>query len=237
MDKLKGLDLEGKRVLDAGTGGCNMTTYLEKWGAEVISVDLRDDWQEQCREKTVKTQFVTADLIDMPFLKDDVFDYIVCNFVISALTQKKGTLISPALREFYRVLKKGGMLIVIDYYPFEEGSCPSPIDELHMALWRLENAVAELRGEGHLLEFSPNSLKKELEAIGFTKVDISTLVDRVVWPQELLEEHKENLLEDIEGFDDELMKKAFKRRLHKIMGKTSKRELRSGSIYELRAKY
>ncbi|MFW6040878.1 MAG: class I SAM-dependent methyltransferase, partial [Thermoplasmatota archaeon] len=136
MDKLKGLDLEEKLVLDAGTGGCNMTRYLSEWGAEVISVDYRPDWQKQCRDIIDKTQFITADLGNMPFFKSEIFDYVICNFVVSALSESKSLLISSPLREFYRILKKNGMLVVIDYQPFIKDVSSCKLDDVQIELWK-----------------------------------------------------------------------------------------------------
>ena len=115
MEKLKGLDLENKLVLDAGTGACGMTKYLREWGADVVSIDYNPEWQKNCREEVDKAQFITADLNDIPFLKENTFDFVVCNFLISALSESKDLLLTTPLREFYRVLKNEGMLIIIDY--------------------------------------------------------------------------------------------------------------------------
>lgn len=235
MDKLKGLDLEGKKVLDAGTGGCNMTKYLEDWGAEVVSIDFRSDWQSDCREQTEKVQFVTGDLSNMDFIEDDSFDYVVSNFLISAVSETKDTLVSTVLREFYRVLKDKGMLVIIDYKPFHEDIYKGELHDAQTELWRMENAVAELLGEGHLEEYSAEVLSEELLSIGFRETDINILLDKVPWPIDLLKEHEDLIRDDLERLEDEGLREAFSKKLDDLMERAEKEEVRSGSIYELRA--
>ncbi len=235
MDKLKGLDLEGKLVLDAGTGGCNMTKYLENWGAEVVSIDIRNDWQVDCREQTSHTEFVTGDLSQMDFLEDEVFDYVICNFVVSALSQTKELLLSSAFREFYRVLKKDSMLVIIDYYPFEGDRCPVPCNNLQVELWRLENAVSELLGEGHLEEYHPDILASELIALEFKETDTSVLLEKVPWPNDLIAEHEQSILNKINTLEEDHLKEALKQKLRYLIDAAKDQKIESGAIYELRA--
>ncbi len=235
MEKLKGLDLEGKKVLDAGTGACGMTKYLENWGAEVVSVDVNEEWQRECREETKKSQFLTADLSDLSSIDDGSFDYVVCNFLVSALSQNKSMVISSVLREFKRVLKSNGMLVIIDYYPFDEDRCPVPCHDVQVELWRIENAISELLGKGHLVEFSPDVLSEELLSIGFKDTDNSILLEEVPWPLDLLKEHEDTILEDINSLEEDHLKNAFKEKLRELMSKAEEQEIKSGAIYELRA--
>ncbi|MFO7791642.1 MAG: class I SAM-dependent methyltransferase [Candidatus Saliniplasma sp.] len=235
MEKLKGLDLEGKLVLDAGTGAGNMTKFLENWGAEVVSIDLDSEWQSKCRGEVQETQFITGDLSEMKFLKDDCFDYVVCNFVISALSETKNLLLTSVFREFYRVLKSKGMLVIIDYHPFRPEDTPSSLHDVQTQLWRLENAVSELLGKGHLEEYPPEVISKELKSIGFVDTDVSILMEKVPWPVDLLKEHESMIVEDIEKLEDQSLKEAFKKKLKELMDRAESEKVESGSIYELRA--
>ena len=235
MEKLKGLDLEGKLVLDAGTGAGNMTKYLENWGADVVSVDFNSKWQLDCKNSVDKTQFITGDLSDMNFLKDNCFDYVVCNFVISALSETKNLLLTSVFREFHRVLKDNGLLVIIDYHPFRQDDTPSSLHDVQTQLWRMENAISELLGEGHLEEYHPEVISEELKSLGFIETDISILMEDVPWPLDLLKEHESMILENIKKLDDPNLKEAFKKRLKRMMDRAKSEEVKSGSIYELRA--
>jgi len=235
MDKLKGLDLEGKKVLDAGTGAGGMTKYLEKKKADVISIDLSSEYLKDCRDKTETAQFLKADLSDLSALKSGTFEYVVCNFLVSALSCNKDIILTSVLREFERILKDDGVLVIIDYYPFEKERSPASLDQSHVELWRLENAVYELLGEGHLEEYPPDVLKDELSALHFKKVEIISLVEPVPWPLDLLKEHEYLIKENIERLNSTKIKNCLKDRLEEIMDSMKDRRVESGGIYELRA--
>ena len=236
MNKLKGLDIEDKKVLDVGTGACGMTKLLEKKNADVVSIDLNTKYLKDCRDQAETAQFLRANLSDLSALKPKTFDYVVCNFLVSALSQSKDLILTSVFREFKRILKDDGILAIIDYYPFDEERSPSPLDPSHVGLWRLENAVNELLGKGHLEEYSPEVLGDELSALGFGHIEIITLLDPVPWPPDLLKEHEDLLKENIERLESDQIKESFQVKLDTIMDSTEDRRIESGAIYELRAK-
>ncbi|MEF8874444.1 MAG: class I SAM-dependent methyltransferase [Candidatus Thermoplasmatota archaeon] len=236
MDKLKGLGLEGEKVLDAGTGACGMTKYLEKEGADVISIDINREYLHDCRGQTESTQFIRADLSDLNALKPEIFDYIVCNFLVSALSWNRDLILTSVFREFERLLKDHGILVIVDYYPFDEERSPAPLDKSHVELWRLENAVYELLGEGHLVEYPPDVLKDELSALDFENIEIISLLEGVPWPPDLLKEHEDLIKENIEKLESDRIRESLKKKLEEIMNSTEDRKVESGGIYELRAK-
>ncbi len=235
MQKLEGLDLEGKQVLDAGTGACGMTKYLEKEGAEVISIDLEKEYLKECRRQTDSPQFLRADLSDLDTLKSETFDYVVCNFLVSALAENKDLIVTSVFREFERILGKDGTLIVIEYYPFSEERSPAPLDPSHVKLWRLENAVSELLGQGHLEEYSPATLKEELTSLGFQNVRTRTLLEEVPWPTDLLKEHESLIREMLADLDSDHLRNSLRKSLEDIMEEAADKKVESGAIYELRA--
>ncbi len=235
MDKLKDLDLEGKKVLDAGTGACGMTKYIEKKGCDAISIDINSEYLHDCRDQTENTQFIRANLSDLNALKSEVFDYIICNFLVSALSTNRYLILTSVFREFERLLKDHGMLVIIDYYPFDEERSPAFLDKSQVELWRLENAVYELLGEGHLVEYPPDVLKDELSALGFENIDIISLLEPVPWPPDLLKEHEDLIKKNIEKLESDRIKESLKEKLEEIMNSTGDRRVESGGIYELRA--
>lgn len=160
---------------------------------------------------------------------------MVCNFVISALSEEKNTLLSPVFREFHRILKKDGMLVIIDYQPFHEEHYSGELHDVQTELWKIENAVSELVGKGHYEEYSSEVLEEELAATAFSDTDTSILLDSVPWPEDLLEEHKEVILEDLEEVEEQYLKEALERRVNDILNKAEDQEVKSGSIYEIRA--
>ncbi|MBS3789906.1 MAG: class I SAM-dependent methyltransferase [Candidatus Thermoplasmatota archaeon] len=236
MARFKEVDLEEKKVLDAGTGACGMTKILEDKGAEVVSVDIERERMIDCRSQTESTDFLQADLSNMRFIESESFDHVFCKGTVSALSINKTLFVTSVLRELHRILKNGGQLTIIDYYPFEEESSPVPLDEHQVELWRLEKAVFELLGEGHLEEYSPELLKDELRSIGFGDVTHSIFRDELPWSDELLKEHEEVILENIELIEEEYLGAALKKKLRDIISSTEKKKVVSGAQYELNAK-
>ena len=61
-------------------------------------------------------EFIKADLTCMPQIKNESVDLIVCHATICAVNNRPLKAVK-ALSEFYRVLKKGGWLIIDDESP------------------------------------------------------------------------------------------------------------------------
>lgn len=106
--------LPGEAVLDAGIGTGNFALRLAERGAEVVGVDFsREALQAYCR-KSSRGIAVEASLEEpLPFA-DAVFDRVTCLSVLFTLSRPGCAL---ALREFRRVLKPGGDLVVTAMRP------------------------------------------------------------------------------------------------------------------------
>lgn len=88
------------RLLDAGSGGDAIAGVLRERGFKVVSLDLFETPKEPM-------SFVRADLNKgLPFL-DATFDYILCSESLQYLENHAGLF-----REFARLLKKGGSLVL-----------------------------------------------------------------------------------------------------------------------------
>jgi len=107
--------VRGKRVLDAGCGPGAYTEILLKRGAKVVGVDVSPRMLKLARERVgPKATFHHADLTrPMPFLKDRSFDLIVSPLVTSYIHD-----VTSLFREFYRLLKRSGVLVFSDGHPF-----------------------------------------------------------------------------------------------------------------------
>jgi ubiquinone/menaquinone biosynthesis C-methylase UbiE len=108
------------KVLDVGTGFGINVAFLARWlsqGSSVWTVDPSKDVLRDVRA-TLKAEvarrrvhFVeaTADHLDF---SSGYFDFVVSVMVLHHIQD-----LQPALREMARVLKPGGMIIVVDYKP------------------------------------------------------------------------------------------------------------------------
>jgi SAM-dependent methyltransferase len=109
--------LEGKNVLDAGCASGYYTQYALKHGATVTAVDISRKLLGKLEAK-VKSEKLTLQRADiskpMPFLKSNSFDCVIASLVLHYIKDWE-----PLLAELYRVLKKGGRLVISTHHPFD----------------------------------------------------------------------------------------------------------------------
>jgi 2-polyprenyl-3-methyl-5-hydroxy-6-metoxy-1,4-benzoquinol methylase len=94
----------GMRVLDAGCARGRQMRALAESGAELIGVDLTERFLRDARPLHVACGSISA----LP-LADASFDAVVC---MEALEHVPDT--RAAIREFARVLRPGGQLVIVD---------------------------------------------------------------------------------------------------------------------------
>ena len=95
-------------ALDAACGTGRHALYLASLGHTVIGVDSSPGMLARAREKVPQGEFHEADLDELP-LADDSVDLVVCAIALVHLAD-----IDSPFREFARVLRPGGHLVVSD---------------------------------------------------------------------------------------------------------------------------
>ncbi|MEV0386924.1 class I SAM-dependent methyltransferase [Nonomuraea sp. NPDC050643] len=98
------------RALDAACGTGRHAAYLAELGHEVVGVDSSADMLALARTKTPDGTFHQADLHDLP-VESASFDLVVC-----ALALTHQPTLGPALREFARVTRPGGHIVLSDIH-------------------------------------------------------------------------------------------------------------------------
>jgi len=109
-------DLNGKRVLDLGCSTGFYTEYALEKGAEIAAVDASQKLIERLTNKikSPKVKLHCADIGQpMPFLKSSSFDVAICSLVMDYIKDW-----DALLEELYRVLKKGGRVVISTGHPF-----------------------------------------------------------------------------------------------------------------------
>lgn len=91
-------------ILDAGCGPGTMLPMLVKYG-NVIGVDISDEALKYARKRGNAKK---GDVTNLKF-KDETFDLVICMDVLYHAWIKDET---KTLKGFYRILKKGGLLLV-----------------------------------------------------------------------------------------------------------------------------
>ncbi len=112
-------NLEGKKVLELGTGTGGTATLLAKRGASVVGIDLLPfrlaEAQARATEHNVaeEVNFALMDAMHLAF-PDNTFDFIISKSVLVFTDH------SHTAKECYRVLKPGGKAIFMEnmrYHP------------------------------------------------------------------------------------------------------------------------
>ncbi|WP_457553774.1 class I SAM-dependent methyltransferase [Desulfobacula sp.] len=101
------------KILDAGCGiGGSSRLLAHKFGYQVVGIDLADKFIEAATFLTQITGleknviFQQGSILEMPF-EDHYFDAVLCQHVLMNIKNKP-----RAVKEFFRVLKPGGKLII-----------------------------------------------------------------------------------------------------------------------------
>ncbi|MEX0701453.1 MAG: methyltransferase domain-containing protein [Planctomycetales bacterium] len=101
-----------RSILDVGSGAGQILGHLLKAtlpDTRLVGIDLSHQMLRRARNrlKSDRPLYVAGDLMRMPFA-DDAFDCVTCGWVIEHLPHPE-----PGLREFHRVLKPGGSMLLL----------------------------------------------------------------------------------------------------------------------------
>lgn len=167
----------GAVVLDAGAGNCWLSYRLAQLGAHPIALDLNDDTKDGLGVADVYRQHAgveittaQAELENIP-LSSEQCDAVVINGSLHYVAD-----VCLALTEAGRVLRLGGILVVMDSPFYHDGNA----GKLMMQEWssqyteRTGEAPSMLPGKGYL---TYSEMQDALQAVGFPPKSIT------IWPQ------------------------------------------------------
>lgn len=109
-------DVDGQRVLDAGCGTGYLSVQLARRGAATVGVDASADMVRLARGRVersgVAVELRVDDVQVLASAPDGAFDRIVSNYVLMDLPDHEA-----ALRAFHRVLRPGGVAVLVFLHP------------------------------------------------------------------------------------------------------------------------
>jgi ubiquinone/menaquinone biosynthesis C-methylase UbiE len=100
------VELKKKKFLEVGCGLGYFSRKAVSLGAKVTGIDIGPRLIERCRKKSPNARFIEASVSALPF-NTESFDIVLCTEVIEHVEDQK-----KAFSETYRVLKKGGYLVL-----------------------------------------------------------------------------------------------------------------------------
>jgi SAM-dependent methyltransferase len=218
---LKGINLRGLVIMDAATGAANTTCWLasklkEAGGGKIISIDNDPETFPDAKKKLGKlaslVEFLEADLTNMPQIKSESVDIIMCHATICAINDRPLKAVR-ALFEFYRTLKKGGWLVIDDEYPLPRASKPE--EEVQVKRWQTYKAIAELVEGEHYTEIFPEELEFAAKLVGFKDIELQEFEGGPL-SREVMDEWREIMPQLIDKIDDEDLKAAFGKAVEKV---------------------
>lgn len=108
-------DVSGKKVLDAACAAGWYANWLLEHGAAVIGLDFSPNMIEMTRRRIgKKAEIIQADLNEpLPFIADGSVDIVLSSLTLHYL--KDWTIV---MHEFYRILRKDGVMVVSVHHPF-----------------------------------------------------------------------------------------------------------------------
>jgi SAM-dependent methyltransferase len=158
------------KVLDAGCGiGGSSRLLAHKFGYQVVGIDLADKFIEAATflnqitglEKNVT--FQQGSILEMP-VEDHCFDAVLCQHVLMNIKDKP-----RAIKEFFRVLKPGGKLIIHEITNGENDHIIFPVP------WAKEPATSFLEPWDTLASFIENQGFESLFCSNQTNAAIALL--------------------------------------------------------------
>jgi ubiquinone/menaquinone biosynthesis C-methylase UbiE len=149
-------------VLDVATGTGFTAIAFAAAAKEVVATDISTGMLEQAKQSALAAgvnniRFMEAPAEDLPF-DSETFDIVTCRIAAHHFVG-----IKEFAAEVFRVLKKGGRLVIAD--------TSVPDDDFLAAVW--QNEVERMRDTSHGKNYTVNEWRKILTRPGFQIVSIS----------------------------------------------------------------
>ncbi|WP_208180206.1 class I SAM-dependent methyltransferase [Sinorhizobium medicae] len=167
ISRLLGLK-SGDRLLDLGCGDGRIAVRLAEMGAQVVGVDIiplfLQEARRSARERGVSVRFLEGDMRRLPVRWTGTFDAVILWYTAFGYFDESTN--SRVLEEIYRILKKGGRVV---------------IDQAHRnAIVRREFPVQEVTDAGQDIMFTTSDYDPRTDRVYVRRSTIKDGVRRDV---------------------------------------------------------
>jgi SAM-dependent methyltransferase len=165
-------DVRDKRVLDVGCASGGLSELFVERGANVAGIDLNPRLIERARERLgSRAEFHVADISAPLAFESGSFDVVAASLVLHYLKDW-----GAPLREFARILRPGGLLVLSTHHPTQDveiATPPAPYFEtvLLTDTWRKGGQ-----------EFQVRFYRRPISAIVDALADAGFLIERIPEP-------------------------------------------------------
>ena len=177
-------DVRDKYILELACGAAQNSITLAKWGARVTAVDLSPKQLAHARRLATSegadVSLIQADIERLTMFADDSFDIILSSNGIEFVTDIDG-----CLREWYRVLRPGGMAVISTVHPlaafeWDEGQGALLIQNYFNLPVEVWHDVGESDGQRGLTFFrTVEEMFSALTGVGFS---VERILEPVPYP-------------------------------------------------------
>ena len=164
-------DVQGLRVLDAGCGPGLYAEELLARGAEVVGFDANDSMLALAKQRLGDRVSLRRAILGEPLpFEDASFDLVLCALAIHHAADRP-----LAFREFFRVLRPGGVAVVSTQHP--------TADWLRKGGSYFETRIEEEQFERPEANYTMRFWREPLTALCSAITDAEFLIERLVEPR------------------------------------------------------
>ncbi len=165
-------DVNGVKILDAACGPGKYAEILSDQGAIVTGIDISPKMIELAKNRNPDNpRFYLHDLAQpMSLFEDETYDVVLCALALHYIEDW-----GPTIREFCRVLRAGGILVISIEHPFFEYTYFKS-----QRYFEVENVRTTWRGFGQPVEV--NSYRRPLQACINPLIQNGFALDKILEP-------------------------------------------------------
>ena len=154
-------------ICDIGCGPGHIAAYLPAQGAEVYGIDLSPGMIEQAKARNPNISFMVDDMMIIATISDASYSGIAVFYTLIHLTREQ---LPTAMRELWRVLKPGGVILAT----FHIGQETRHFDEFFGAQVNLDFIFFETHEIRAFLEGAGFRIEEAIERDPYPEYEVAT---------------------------------------------------------------